>query len=89
MDFMPEVTLNDASDSIQEGHRAKDFQWSPSATQKAKLRYRQALALRLQRKSESAGRALALVDEALELLPGDRGITRERQTILMWLSQLS
>jgi len=66
----------------------KDYKYVPSDTQTAKLRYRCALFYRLQGNPDDALWALETIEDALELQPGDAAITRERETILVWVKSL-
>ncbi|KAF2250516.1 hypothetical protein BU26DRAFT_517348 [Trematosphaeria pertusa] len=84
-DFQAEQALEMARSSIKKSFWADDWKWQPSAVQKAKLCYRTALFLRLEGRMEHAGAAMAWVEQALRLVPGDAAILREKEKIAAWV----
>lgn len=57
----------------------------PTNVHEAKMLYRAAVYLRLKKQVESKRKALMYVNRALELVPGDVAILRERDTIRTWI----
>ncbi|KAL6154480.1 hypothetical protein ACJQWK_01797 [Exserohilum turcicum] len=64
----------------------KGFTWECPDVLRAKLLYRKAVCTRLWGEKNEADRALELLHDALELVPGDPLILRELQNVIQWSS---
>jgi hypothetical protein len=70
--------------SLKKDYWMPGYRWQPSDMQKAKLRYRQALLIRLTDEVRSAQTAVRSIELAHRLFPDDAVIARERTAVLAW-----
>ena len=82
--MMAEDSLAMASRSLRQDYWMSGYKFRPSDQHLAKLRYRFALAIRLQAEPDTTDRALRHIEGALRLQPGDAAIMKERDNILAW-----
>lgn len=83
-DFLAEDALICANRSLDDNFWKIRPDWEPTDSQMAKLRYRQALWLRLQGEPEGIYNALDCIHEAMHLSPNDSLILQEHETIVKW-----
>ncbi|CAN9347617.1 unnamed protein product [Alternaria sp. RS040] len=87
-EMLAEGAIMSAVRSMKEGFWKSGYKFKPSVQHLAKLRYWNALFMRLEGNPENTDRALRYIDAALRLQPGDAALMRERETILAWIQQL-
>lgn len=87
-DIMVQDTLSMAIQSMRDNHWMPGFRYRPTEAQRAKLAYRHALFLRLQRSPKNVDVAARTIEVAYQLAPNDAMIARERETILAWKASM-
>lgn len=84
---LAEDSLMCAIKSLKKDYWMKGYKYTPSRQHMAKLRFRYATFLRLQREPGSQDRALMFINGALDMQPGDAAILGEKENILEWMRQ--
>ncbi|KAH7136096.1 hypothetical protein B0J11DRAFT_455011 [Dendryphion nanum] len=74
--------------STKMDHWNPGFKFSPTRMLWAKFNFRRALSIRLLDDGKNAANAVRLIEQALLLAPGDRGIVRERVRVRTWAEGL-